>query len=179
MLNSVKTADVNRKLEMLQIKRKHFMSSLKSSAEVTKWVVKNIDKNNEKILIFCGLSEQADKVSENSYHSNNDNTEALEKFDAGVINKIAVCNKVDRGLNLNGVKHIVHEGISKSKTRLTQRNGRGMRLEVNDTLNVYFLIPYFKHPFHGKKATIVQQWVMDSTVDMDLSKAKVIKYDSR
>lgn len=176
LLNEVQTAHTKHKLEMLQIQRKHFMSSLNSSADVTKWIIKNLEPRDEKILVFCGLTEQADKISKNVYHSNSTDQDLLNKFDKGEIKTAVVINKVDRGVNIDSIKHIVHESIGSSKTKLTQRIGRGMRLEVDDTLNVFFLIPYFNHPLHGRKPTIVQQWVTSSTSDMDLTNAKTINY---
>ena len=164
------------KLEKLQIQRKQFLSNLKSSAEVTKWLVNSLAKKDEKILIFCGLSEQADRVCNNSYHSNNDNKQALEDFHTGKKKILSVVDKVTRGVNISDVKNIILESTGRSKTKITQKIGRGMRLEINDTLSVFFLVPYFNHPFHGKKPTIVEQWILDSTKDMDLSKAQSIVY---
>lgn len=176
LLNQVKTREIEQKLETLQLQRKHFLNSLGSSREVAKWLIQNIEKTGEKIIIFCGLSKQADAICKYAYHNRNDEEQLLKDFDSGKIKKIAVVNKIDRGENLQGVKNIIHESISKSKTRLTQRTGRGMRLDVDDTLNVFFMIPHFLDKWGNRKPTIVQQWVLDSTKDMDLSNAKTISY---
>lgn len=176
LLNSIQTDHVKFQLEALQIRRKQFMSSLSSSAKVTRWIVSNLEKRKQKILIFCGLSEQADRVCNHSYHSASSDQSLINQFDNGHIKTLAVVNKVDRGVNIDSIKHIIFESTGSSKTKVTQRIGRGMRLDVNDTLNVFFLIPYFSHPFHGKTPTIVKTWVTNSTIDMDLSKAKIINY---
>lgn len=176
LLDQYVDKNVKAKLEKLQIQRKQFLSSLKSSAEVTKWLIKLLSQKDEKILIFCGLSEQADRVCDNSYHSNNDNKQALEDFHSGKQKILSVVDKVTRGVNIADVKNIILESTGRSKTKITQKIGRGMRLEINDTLNVFFLVPHFSHPIYGKKPTIVEQWIIDSTKDMDLSKAQSIQY---
>ena len=97
-------------------------------------------------------------------------------FENGKILEIALVDKINRGKNIAGVKNIVYESTSSGKTKAVQRTGRGLRLDVNDTLNVFYLIPHFRHPFYGKRATVVKDWVNSSTKDMDLTKAKTINY---
>lgn len=176
LLSQYQDERIKVRLEKLQIQRKHFLSSLPTSVAVTKWLMRNLEKRNEKILVFCGLSEQADAIHENSYHSINDNELALRRFETGESKELIVVDKITRGVNIAEVRNIIMESIGRSKTKMTQRIGRGMRLDVNDTLNVFFLVPHFTHPFFGRKPTIVQQWVLDSTKDMDLSQAKTIIY---
>lgn len=176
LLNQHMDKNVKFELEKLQIARKQFLSKLHSSLTVTRWLIDSLIRKNEKILVFCGLSEQADKICDNSYHSNNDNKEALEDFHTGKKKILSVVDKVTRGVNISDVKNIIFESTGRSKTKITQKIGRGMRLEINDTLNVFFLVPYFKHHLLGRKATIVEQWILDSTKDMDLTKAQSITY---
>lgn len=177
LLNQFKTKQVEEQLEELQIQRKQWLSKLNSSMDVTKWLVANLQrKNNDKILIFCGLSEQADRICKHSYHSNNDEAWLLDAFDKGTIRMMAVVNKIDRGLNIDDIRNIIHESIGKSKTRLTQRTGRGMRLDPNDTLNVFFQVPYYKDKWGRRKATTVLNWIIESAKDMDLTNAQTIEY---
>jgi len=176
LLNQFQSNDVKKKLESLQIQRKHFLSSLRSSAKVTKWLINNLKPRDEKVLVFCGLSEQADRICINSFHEKNKNHKAFEDFEKGLIKVITVVNKVDRGLNIEGVRNIIHESVGRSKTKMVQRNGRGMRLNVNEKLNVFFLIPHFLTVWGERKPTIVLQWVMDSLKDMDTSNIKTIQY---
>lgn len=176
LLNKPQNGLTKQQLERVQIQRKQFLSSLKSSAEVTKWLVDKLMPKQQKILIFCGLSEQADKVCKNSYHSNNDNEQALIDFQTGKEKIISVVDKITRGVNIQDVRNIIFESTGRSKTKITQRIGRGLRLRADETLNVFFLVPYFKHPFYGKKATVVQDWILASTKDMNIANAKSINY---
>lgn len=176
LLNEFKSNTVERQLDWLKINRKQFLSRLQSSAEVTKWLIANLRKKQEKILIFCGLSEQADRVCINSFHSNNANIEAYEAFESGAILEMAVVDKVDRAINIPQIRHIIFESISSSITRAVQRIGRGMRLKADEYLNVYLPIPHYRDNWGHRKPTIVQKWALESTKDMDLSKSQIIEY---
>ena len=156
LLSSPQTNRTKKSLEMLKLERKHFLSGLKSSVKVTRWIVDNLSSKNEKVLIFCGLSTQADKVSPNSYHSTNNNIEALRKFEDGSIKELSVVGKITRGVNITDVKHIIHNTVSSSKIEMVQKIGRGLRLKQDETLNVFFIVPYYTHPKYGRKPTIIQ-----------------------
>ena len=162
-------------LQQLQLQRKHFLAGLKSSRIVCKDLVKTLyEDKTKKILIFSGLTEQADKMFKNTFHSATKDKTLLDKFNKGEIRFIVVINKVDRGLNLDGVNTIVFETTTRSKTKLNQRTGRGRRLSINDILHVYFLIPFFKTIFKDIKPTIVQDWIRESANELDLENATVI-----
>lgn len=180
LLNLPKSRHNDFKLDQLKIFRKQFLSKLGSSIEVVHWLIGKLDKPHNKILIFTGLSEQADKVCPPySFHSKNDENglKYFNQFNIGTINKIAVVNKVDRALNIVGVNNIIFESTDSSKTKMTQRGGRGMRLEVNDTLNMFFLIPYYRTVRGERKPTIVQSWVMKGTVENDMNNVVNINFN--
>lgn len=178
LLNAPKTFKTNKDLDFLKIQRKQFLSKTKTSVEVTKWLVEHLSKKQEKILIFCGLSEQADKVCQHSYHSNNDAIHNFEAFEQGLINVLSVVDKVDRGLNIAQIRHIIFASLGSSKSKLTQRVGRGMRLEVHETLQVFFPIPFFKNKRGELTPTIVEKWMLDAAKDMDLSKMQYINFNT-
>lgn len=165
-------------LESLQISRKHFLSNLNSSLNVCRKLMKHLyekDKGN-KILIFCGLSEQADSVCKYSYHSKTDSGH-FEKFDKGDLRILSVVSKADRGLNIKGVNVIILESPSKSATKFFQRTGRGRRLAVNDILSVYFLVPYFKDFRGNTRPTIVHDWVYKSAAKIKDFKPIIYKFN--
>ena len=166
------------RLNQVKIARKQFLDGLSSSVAVSKWLIQKLDKPNNNIIVFTGLSSQADQICPPySFHSN-DKTgiEWFNKFDLGTINKLAVVGKIDRALNIKGINNIVFSSVGSSKTRLTQRTGRGMRLGVEDTLNIFFQVPYFRDTKGVKKPTVVLSWILKSTVDNDISKATNIDY---
>ncbi len=181
LLNLPKSKHNDFKLNQLKIFRKQWLAKLDTSLTVTKWLLAKLDKPENKILVFTGLSSQADKVCPPySFHSKNDEKGLtwFNAFNAGKINKLAVVAKVDRGLNIVGINNIIFESTDSSKTRMIQRGGRGMRLEVDQTLNIYFLIPYYKTLRGEVKPTIVLSWVMKGTVDNDMNNVKTIEYET-
>lgn len=176
LLNQFKTKTIEKRLDWIKINRKQFLSSLQSSANVTKWLLNNLKKTNEKVLIFTGLSSQADKVCVDSFHSNNSNIEAFTNFDAGIIKQLAVVDKVDRALNIPDIRHIIFDSVGSSITRMVQRLGRGMRLQAHEYLNAYLLVPHYIDNYGHRKPTIVEKWIRDAAKDLDLSTAKIINY---
>ena len=163
------------KLESIQRNRKLFLSGLESSANICRQLSKKLYSQEEnKILIFCGLSSQADKVSKFSFHSHNEKENTnLKDFDEGKIRILSVVSKLDRGININGVNTVIFEAPGESKTKVSQKSGRSRRLDVNDKTSIYFLIPFYKDRLGNVKPTIVQKWVINSTVDMDISNGKI------
>jgi superfamily II DNA or RNA helicase len=170
-------AAVNQKqIQYIQRNRKLFMSSLISGKNNCIDLLKRLHATiTNKILVFCSLTDQADKITRYTYHTKNEGLDNLSKFNAGEIRVIAIVGKVDRGQNLNGVNNIVFESPMESRTKFVQKSGRGRRLHVDDILNMYFLIPYYKDVRGTVQPTIVQKWVLNSTKDLDLSTAKIYK----
>jgi superfamily II DNA or RNA helicase len=146
LLNGPETAYTANQLKFLTFERLHFLASLDSSAYICKELIKDIKakKPESRILIFCGMTEQADRICPYTYHTKNQEDNYLDRFNNGEINEVAVCGKVDRGINLNGVNVTVMENVTTSETKMIQKFGRGKRLGVDDILDAYFLVPYYK-----------------------------------
>lgn len=158
-------------------KRKQFLGNLESSKEITKLLLKNLEKTNEKVLVFCEFTKQADEICKNSYHYNSD-PENLTKFRNNEIKILSVCGKVNRGVNIKDVRHVVFESCNRSKTQMTQRLGRGKRLDVSEYLNVYFLIPYYMSYENNYKPTVVLDWINDSTSHLNINNIETYKFKS-
>lgn len=166
----------NKKLNYLKIKRKQFLSSTSNGAKAARWIADSTLSQDGNTLIFCGLTQQADLISPYSYHSKSSDSSIIDRFNSGEVPELAVVEKITRGVNLNNVKWIIHETIGTSNTKLVQKTGRGMRLKENETLTVFFLVPYFRHPFHGRKPTVVLDWVKEATKNMNFNNVKTIEY---
>lgn len=157
-------------LEFLKIRRGQFLAGLESSAKVCKRLVNELIKEGKKVLIFCNLSVQADKVCENSYHSKSVNN-MLTDFNEDKIKLLSVVSKIDRGVNLgvdsggvfSPVGALILESPNRSATKFLQRSGRGRRLQVHQTLDVYLLIAHYRN-FRGQSLpTVVKRWVNNAT----------------
>jgi len=163
------------RLKQIQQARSIFLKSLGSSKEATRTLLKRLyaDHNN-KILIFCGLTEQADSVCRWSYHGKNEGLEYLDKFNKGEIRVLSVVAKIDRGLNINGINTVIFEAPTRSKTKTMQQSGRSRRLGVDEVTNLYFMIPYYKDRRGVVRPTVVQDYVFESGQDLNLETAKII-----
>lgn len=169
------TPHIKKQLEIVQRQRMHFLAELESSVYICRKLMQElytIDPNT-KLLIFCGNRKQADRVCKHSYHGLNEEDDNLAKFNNNEIKALSVVGKVNRGLNLVSVNSILMEQCTGSETLMIQRVGRGKRLDVDEILYVYLLIPYFKTDYGAVKATVVKDWIERSGKNMGIEKAKI------
>lgn len=172
LLNGEMTNHDKFKLKQIQLGRKLFLQNLNSGRLATRELVKQLYSNHDnKILIFCGSTEQADKICRWSYHGKNEGLEHLEKFNQDEIRVLSVVGKIDRGINVGGkgVNIAVFEAPSRSKTKTMQQSGRTRRLHVDEVTNIYFMIPYYRNSRGQVKPTVVMDYVMESGADLDLN----------
>lgn len=171
------TKTIKNKLQFLSLERLHFLAGLESSAYICTRLIEDIHKNNAnaKILIFCGTTDQADKVSKYSYHTKNQKEGWLDKFNDGDVMEVAVVGKVDRGINLEGANTVVMETVTGSETKMIQKFGRGKRLSVDEVLQAFILIPYFRPQFPKgakPKPTVVLQKIHRACAKLGIENAK-------
>lgn len=166
------------RLKQIQLARKHFLGNLKTSVAACRKLLKELYTKdpNMKALIFCHSKEQADLVSKYSYYSGNEDLDNLNRFDEGKIQVLSVVGKIDRGVNIKGVNHIIFEAPNNSKTKLQQKSGRGRRLDKDDMLHLFFLIPYFRNMRGEITPTIIKAHVENACSDLNTEKIKNINY---
>lgn len=161
------------RLKSLQLGRKLLLQSLKSSAVATRELMKILHATpTNKVLIFCGQTEQADRICKWSYHGKNEGENNLERFNNGDVRFLSVVSKIDRGINLNGVNCVIFESPTRSKTKTMQRSGRARRLAVDEVTDLYFMIPYYRTFSNDLKPSVVLDYVMESGEELDLDNAK-------
>lgn len=171
-LNQEQTPFIKKRLEFLHIERSQFMAGLDSSAFICKKLLTEIASPSTRMLIFCGLTKQAERIWPYSYHSGNEDKDNLNKFNEGEISALAVVGKINRGVNLNTVNTIILENCKRSETLMIQRTGRGRRLNIGEILYIYTLIPYYKTEYGLIKPTIVKEWIYKAAKDMGIENAK-------
>lgn len=176
---------VAQRLKFLTFDRLHFLAGLESSAYICRRLMLDLKyhNNKSKMLIFCGMTEQADRICKHSYHTKNQEDGNLDKFNNNEIQECAVCGKIDRGINLDGVNTVIMENVTASETKMIQKLGRGKRLDVDDLLNVYFLIPYYKQLKMNRMQpypTVVLNKVQKACRNMGIENAKtyILKLDN-
>lgn len=167
------------KLQQVQLARKHFLAGLLSTRHACGKLLKKLYYENDKnkILVFCELTEQADKITKYTYHAKNADKDNLSKFINGETRVLGVVGKIDRGVNIEGINNVIFASPSRSKTKLLQRSGRSRRLDVDDIVHLFFLIPYYKDRRGDIKPTIVESWVYQTLKDFNLEHCKIINYE--
>jgi superfamily II DNA or RNA helicase len=173
-----KISYANHKLDLAIRARKRYLNALESCAFYCRKLMQEIYSQDKgcKILTFCELTKQANSVCKYTYHSDSEEGN-LEKFRNDEIQSLAVCGKINRGVNIKGIKYIIFESCNQSKTQLIQRLGRGKRLKQDEVLNVYFMIPCYIN--NGKyEFTKVRDWIVNAASGLDLTDAKLYRYKS-
>lgn len=125
--------------------RKNFLWNLNSSVHIVNKLKKEIlSDDNNKLLIFSELTNQANKLSKYSIHSNNSeshNSELLAKFDNNEIRELSSCNSLTLGLNLVNPNYAIMESYNSSDVLFQQKTGRTNRLSVDKIAKIVFIVP--------------------------------------
>lgn len=109
----------------------------------------------QKCIIFVQTMEYGEKLQEilsrysDKYHTYyaDDEKINLENFAAGKIDCLLTCKKVSEGIDISSVTNIILFSSDRSRLVTTQRIGRALRLDKNNSL---------------KKATVVDFVIEDS-----------------
>ena len=120
-----------------------------------------------KVLLFSELTQQAEKLSPYSIHSNNGNSakeaevinkELLDRFNSGELRELSSCLSLTLGLNMVGTSHAVFESYSSSVTNFTQKSKRLARLSKDKTAHVVIIVP---------KGTQAETWASELLKGLD------------
>ena len=82
--------------KMARFKRMRAIMNSISKIEATKQVIK--EKSNERLMCFCGLTDVADSLGIDVYHSKNSNEQVKQDFINGSIDKLAVVRQLNAGV---------------------------------------------------------------------------------
>lgn len=162
-------------------KRKHFLNLLDSSHNHCRKILKHIyDKDSSnRVIIFCELTSQADRVCKHSFHGKNEDDDNLTKFQNGEINAMSVVSKIQRGINLKKSNYAIFESMSGSTTKLEQKAGRFKRLGIDEVAQVIFMCPYYFEIKKDKtpvwKPTVVKSWIEKATKNIFNLNLKILK----
>jgi superfamily II DNA or RNA helicase len=116
----------------------------------------------EKCILFANTQEQADRLCTHSYHSKNpDSQENLEAFSLGNINKLSCVLQLNEGVNIKGLKAGIIMHAYGNERKSSQRIGRLLRLNPDDTSTVHILC---------FADTIDEHWIKEALKDFDQSK---------
>jgi len=146
-------------MHMLRVMRMKAMMEYPSKERYAKILFNSI---NSKCILFANTQEQADKLCNHSYHSNNSQSEEnLEKFKSGKILKLSTVLQLNEGVNIPDLKQGVIMHAYGNERKAAQRIGRLLRLNPNDKSIVHILC-YVN--------TIDEKWVTEALENFDQSK---------
>ena len=105
-------------------------------------------KPESKTIVFSKRTEQSIAICGEDYVYNGKipKKKAQENFDSfvtGTKRILGVCDKVNRGVNIEDLDTAILETFFGSDTQATQRFGRLMRLDPTMWATVYILLPYY------------------------------------
>jgi superfamily II DNA or RNA helicase len=138
------------------------MQALMQFASKEKYARQLLNMMDDKCIVFCNTTEQADRISVHSYHSKNSMSEkALEAFKNGEIEELTCVQQLNEGVNIPNLKYgiILHSYSNERKS--SQRIGRLLRLSPDQKAIIHVLV------YAG---TIDEDWVQDALRDLDSEK---------
>lgn len=159
--NRLDNATSKKEQQIMSVMRMKAMMSFPSKLAGAKSLLESF---TDKTILFANTQEQADSFGVPSYHSNNPNSESnLELFKAGKIMKLATVLQLNEGVNIPDLKCgiIMHSYGNERKS--SQRIGRLLRLNPNDTSTIHILC---------YRDTIDEKWVTTALSEFDQTKIK-------
>lgn len=173
-------------------KRKEFLHTLASSRKVAKVLIESIHRQpGNKILVFSKLTQQIDQICQHTHHAKNKETQEdkIALFNSGSISTLGVCESINRGANLHGANTLIKESYIGADVDFQQQHGRGTRLEIDEVMSMFFLVPYYWVRMEvvdlnapgGTKLQWVRQptqamtWFLNMTEQFDLSGMEIIE----
>jgi len=144
---------------ILRVMRMKAMMEYPSKEKYTKILMNSI---NNKCIVFANTQDQADRLCEHSYHSNNsDSEENLEMFKAGTIDKLSTVMQLNEGVNISNLKQGIIMHSYGNERKASQRIGRLLRLNPDDKAVVHILC------YVG---TVDEKWCKEALEGFDQSK---------
>jgi superfamily II DNA or RNA helicase len=135
------------------------MMEYPSKEKYAKILFKNIQS---KCILFANTQDQADKLCQHSYHSNNAQSEEnLDLFKTGQITKLSTVLQLNEGINIPDLKQGIIMHAYGNERKASQRIGRLLRLNPDDKAIVHILC---------YKDTVDEKWVKDALEGFDQSK---------
>jgi superfamily II DNA or RNA helicase len=144
---------------ILRVMRMKAMMEYPSKEQYAKILFNSIES---KCILFANTQNQADKLCDHSYHSNNSNSEDnLQKFKVGEITKLSTVLQLSEGVNIPNLKQGIIMHAYGNERKASQRIGRLLRLNPDDKAIVHILC-YVD--------TIDEKWVKEALENFDQNK---------
>jgi len=166
MFNNNRSPQQNAALKFKILNRMHFIYNLESKLEAAKQVIAKLPKD-ERTLIFCANTAQAEKLSDNVFHYKS-GSDAFDKFKAGLISELACVQSVNEGHNIPiKVDNAVVVQLNSNDRNLIQRIGRILRYKKGHVAKVIIILCI---------DTVDENWYIKATAGLDSSKITRIRF---
>jgi len=120
--------------------RSNLIYTLPSKIEATKKLLLTLPQD-EKILVFGKRIKAIESLEIPTYHSGKGKTdEDLADFKSGKINRLAVVDALNEGVNVPSLKTCVIMNLDSKRKNLIQRVGRAVRKDGDHEADVFILI---------------------------------------
>jgi len=119
----------NRNTMFLRLARMRIIQNSLSKLNATKALLKKHE--DERILVFCGLTKIADELGIPSYHSKSDEKQVFDDFAEGVGNHLAVVKIGNTGVTYKPLNKVIINYFDSNGENLAQKINRCMAMEYN------------------------------------------------
>ncbi len=153
-------------LHMLRVMRMKAMMEYPTKEKYAKLLLNSI---STKCILFANTQDQADRLCEYSYHSNNlDSEDNLRLFKEGKIDKLSCVLQLSEGVNIPNLKQGIIMHAYGNERKSAQRIGRLLRLNPDEKAVVHILC-YMN--------TVDEKWVKSALEGLDNSKIEWKNYN--
>ena len=153
-----------KELQIMRVMRMKALMGFPSKERLAKKLLNGI---TDKVILFANTQEQADKLCKDSYHSKNPQSEqSLKSFKEGKITKLSAVLQLSEGVNIPNLKQGIIMHAYGNERKSSQRIGRLLRLNPNETSTVHILC---------YKDTIDEYWVKQALEGFDSTKIRYVE----
>lgn len=139
-----------------------------SKAKVAKNLLKHIEENKKRVLVFTKSVDICNFVvgNDRAYHYKAKN-KAYSNFLSGESDVLGVVDSVNEGVNLPDLDCVVVEQLNSQSREFVQRIGRGLRYRPNHTAKIFIIV---------SQGTQDERWLNDAVKSIPAEKIKLLSY---
>lgn len=119
--NKIANANSNQ-LKLLRLTRMRMIMKSQSKIDLTKRIINQL--SHKRVLVFTGLTDVADSLGIDSYHSKNNNEKAKNDFINGVSSKLAVVKQLNTGVTFKSLDTAIINFFDSNSENMAQRISR-------------------------------------------------------
>lgn len=151
---------------LLRIQRMHILRRSVAKLEMAKKLIGRF--KDERVLVFCGLTEIADKLGIPVYHSKKKDEKLKQDFCAGIGNHLATVDMFEAGVTVKPINRAIINSFDSNPENLSQRISRLTGFEYDNPdkkAKVYIICT----------DTVEKRWLSKALEFFDQSKVKYIR----